>query len=159
MRKLRPQRFFLCFSFILFTVAAYPLTLEGRLPGDYFREDNPPRFGAVMSFVSRLESTILLHVISEKPEFTIAKQLGRIARGLKIRPEELEKTRLIEGELRWLQYTFHKKKGGGFVYITRRENRFIYLVIFNMQYEALSRDLPHIDRYIQQLQIKETNDE
>lgn len=145
--------------FLFFTVAASALTLEGRLPGEYFREDNPPRFGAVMSFVSRVESTILLHVRSEKPEFTIAKQLGRIAHGLKIKPAELEKTRLIEGEMRWLQYTFRKKSGGGYVYITRQGNRFIYLLIFNMQYEALPRDLPHIDRYIQQLQIKETNDE
>lgn len=135
------------------------MTLEGRLPGEYFREDNPPRFGAIMSFTSRVDSSILLHVRSEKPEFTIAKQLARIARGLKIKPAELEKTRLIEGEMRWLQYTFRKKSGGGFVYITRQENRYIYLVIFNMRYEALPRDLPHIDRYIQQLQIKETNDE
>lgn len=129
------------------------------MPGEYFREDNPPRFGAVMSFVSRVESTILLHVRSEKPEFTIAKQLGRIARGLKIKPEELQKTRLIEGEMRWLQYTFRKKSGGGYVYITRQQNRFIYLIIFNMQYDALPRDIPHIDRYIQQLQIKETDNE
>lgn len=129
------------------------------MPGEYFREDNPPRFGAVMSFVSRVESTILLHVRSEKPEFTIAKQLGRIARGLKIKPEELQKTRLIEGEMRWLQYTFRKKSGGGYVYITRQQNRFIYLIIFNLQYDALPRDIPHIDRYIQQLQIKETDNE
>lgn len=129
------------------------------MPGEYFREDNPPRFGAVMSFVSRVESTILLHVRNEKPEFTIAKQLGRIARGLKIKPEELQKTRLIEGEMRWLQYTFRKKSGGGYVYITRQQNRFIYLIIFNMQYDALPRDIPHIDRYIQQLQIKETDNE
>lgn len=145
--------------FLFFTVAASALTLEGRLPGEYFREDNPPRFGAVMSFVSRVESTILLHVRSEKPEFTIAKQLGRIARGLKIKPEELQKTRLIEGEMRWLQYTFRKKSGGGYVYITRQQNRFIYLIIFNLQYDALPRDIPHIDRYIQQLQIKETDNE
>lgn len=129
------------------------------MPGEYFREDNPPRFGAVMSFVSRVESTILLHVRNEKPEFTIAKQLGRIARGLKIKPEELQKTRLIEGEMRWLQYTFRKKSGGGYVYITRQQNRFIYLIIFNLQYDALPRDIPHIDRYIQQLQIKETDNE
>ena len=112
-----------------------------------------------MSFVSRVDSVIIVQAKVERPETTIAMQLERIARGFKVKPAALEKTRLIEGTMRWLQYTFKKKEGGGFIYITRRENRFIYLVIFNLQYDALSRDLPYIDRYIQELDLKETKDE
>jgi hypothetical protein len=152
------------FSFILFIVLVSgtricALTLEGRLPGEHFREDNPPRFGAVMSFVSKADSVVVLHVKTEKKDFTIARQLARIAHGFKVKSGALEKIGLVEGNLRWLEYTFHKKDGGGFVYITRIENRFIYLVVFNLRYDTLSRDLPYIDRYIKQLQFKESTDE
>jgi hypothetical protein len=148
-----------CIAVCISLVPLFPLTLEGRLPGEHFREDNPPRFGAVMSFVSQSDSVVVLHTKAEKPEFTIAKQLARIAQGFKIKPGALEKVGLVEGNLRWLEYTFRKKSGGGILYITRQQNRFIYLVIFNLQYEVLNRDLPYINRYIKQLQLKETNDE
>ncbi len=112
-----------------------------------------------MSFVSKIDSVVVVHAKIEKPDYTVAKQLEKIAKGFKIKPSALEKVSLIEGTMRWLQYKFRKKEAGGFVYITRQENRFIYLVIFNLRYETLSRDLPYIDRYIKQLQLKETQDE
>jgi hypothetical protein len=123
------------------------------LPGEHFREDNPPRFGALMSFVSSADSIIVLHLKAIKNNYTIAHELKKIATGFKIKPAAMEKIGLVEGNMRWLQYTFHKQSGGGFVYITRREDWIVYLVIFNLKYDTLSRDLPYIDRYVKQLQI------
>ncbi len=130
------------------------ITLEGRLPGEFFREDNPPRFGAVMSFHSNGDSLVVLHTVNKGTQYTVAQQLAKIARGFKLPSKALEKMGIIEGNLRWLQYSFKKKSGGGFVYITRSRETIIYLVIFNLQYSALARDLPYIDRYLKQLQIQ-----
>lgn len=145
--------------FIYLVCCSFPLTavtIEGRLPGEHFREDNPPRFGALMSFVSSSDSIIVLHLKAVKPGYKIAEELKKISSGFKIRPSMLEKLGLIEGTMRWLQYTFHKKNGGGFVYITRHHDWIAYLVIFNLNYETLSNDLPFVDRYIKQLQINES---
>jgi hypothetical protein len=142
----------ICFILI---AALDAVTLEGRLPGEFFREDNPPRYGTQMSFVSRRGATVLLHAITVSPEFTVAKQLEKIAHGFRVKAGALKKTALIEGSLRWLQYAFHKKKGGGFVYITRRENLIIYVVLFNLDYDALSGDLPYINRYVKELRVSE----
>lgn len=133
------------------------MTLEGRLPGERFLEDNPPRFGAVMSFVSRSHSLVLVDARVEKPNYIIAKLLNKIARSFKINRKELKKVTLVEGEMRWLQYTFRKGAGGGFFYVTRQENVFVYVLIYNFSYDALANDMPFVDRYIQELQL--VNDE
>ncbi len=130
------------------------IEIEGRLPGSQFREDNPPRFGAVMSFVSRADSIVVLHVIVNKPSLTIADQLKKIAKGFKVSPSALAKLQLVDGNNRWLQYSFRKKNGGGFIYITRINDDIVYLVIFNLLFDALANDLPYVDRYIQQLSLK-----
>jgi hypothetical protein len=144
------------FWFSLFLLPAHllPVTLEGRLPGEFFREDNPPRFGAVMSFHSSSDSLVVLHAVNNGEKFTVAQQLTKIAKGFKVPAKSLEKLGMIEGSLRWLQYAFHKKDGGGFIYITRSENTIIYLVIFNLKYDALARDLPYIDRYVKMLHVQ-----
>lgn len=131
------------------------LTLEGRLPGEFFREDNPPRFGAVMSLHSQADSLVVLHTVTHGEDYTVAQQLAKIAKGFKLAPKALQKTGIIEGNLRWLQYSFRKKNGGGFVYITRWHDTIVYLVIFNLQYDALARDLPYIDRYVKILLVRD----
>jgi hypothetical protein len=139
----------------IYLVAA-PLTaivVEGRLPGEHFREDNPPRFGALMSFTSSADSVVFLHGREVAPHYTIAQELRRITKGLKLPHTSLEKIGMLEGETRWLQYTFRKGEGGGFLYVTRRENWILYLLVFNLQYERLSRDLPYLHRYLRQLKI------
>lgn len=141
---------FLCFT----SLPLAAIEISGRLPGSQFREDNPPRFGAVMSLVSRVDSVVVLHAVVNKPQLTIAEQLKRIAKGFKVPVKALTKLDMVEGTHRWLQYSFHKKDGGGFVYITRVENDIVYLVIFNLRFDALSNDLPYIDRYIQQLGLQ-----
>lgn len=108
-----------------------------------------------MSFVSSGDSIIVLHLKVVKPEYTIAQELKKIAAGFKIKPAAIEKLGLIEGSTRWLQYTFHKKAGGGFLYITRHQDWIAYIVIFNLRYDTLSHDLPYIERYIRQLQISD----
>lgn len=146
-----------CAAILFFALAFFSseaITLEGRLPGDFFREDNPPRFGAVMSFHSHADSLVVLHTVNKGSDFTVAQQLEKIARGFKLPAKALEKMGVIEGNLRWLQYSFRKKAGGGFIYITRSHETIIYLVIFNLKYDALARDLPYIDRYIKQLQVQ-----
>lgn len=138
------------------TLTPWPLpalTIEGRLPGELFREDNPPRFGAVMSFHSTGDSLVVLHTVNNGPNFSVAQQLAKIAKGFKLSTKALEKIGILEGNLRWLQYTFRKKSGGGFVYITRSKDTIIYLVVFNLHYDALSRDLPYVDRYLKTLRI------
>lgn len=132
---------------------SHALVVEGRLPGERFREDNPPRFGALMSFTSLADSAVFLHGREVRPDYTIAQELKRIAKSLKLPTAALERAGLVEGEVRWLQYTFRKKDGGGFLYITRRDNWIFYLVIFNLRYERLSADLPDIERYLQKLRI------
>lgn len=134
---------------------AAALVVEGRLPGDQFREDNPPRYGALMSFTSKADSAILLHGREVKTRYTIAQELRRIARSLKIPFSSLDKLDLLDGETRWLQYTFRKGEGGGFLYITRRDNWIVYLLVFNLRYEHLSRELPYVDRYLRQLKISD----
>lgn len=131
-----------------------PVEIQGRLPGNQFREDNPPRYGAVMSFVSRADSVVVLHAIVNAPSLTIANQLNKIAKGFKIKPEAVVKLQLIDGTHRWLQYSFRKKQGGGFIYITRIDDDTVYLVVFNLRFDALSSDLPYLDRYVQQLSLK-----
>lgn len=131
------------------------VTIEGRLPGEFFREDNPARFGALMSFVSTSDSIVVLHLKAVNPRYAIAQELRKISASFKVKFSALEKIGLIEGNMRWLQYSFHKKDGGGFVYITRYQDWIAYLVIFNLRYETLSHDLPYIDRYIRQLTIKD----
>lgn len=138
---------------IAFPDARPAITVEGRLPGEYFREDNPPRFGALMSFISTADSAVFLHGRAVTEDFTIAQELRRIMKGFKVPYQNLEKIGLLEGETRWLQYTFRKKSGGGFLYITRRDNWILYLVIFNLKYNRLSRELPFVDRYLRQLKI------
>ncbi len=140
------------------TLLAAPLAaivVEGRLPGELFTEDNPPRFGALMSFTSRADSAVLLHAREVAPDYTIAQELKRIAKSLKVKRQSLEKLGLVEGEIRWLQYTFRKGDGGGFLYVTRRENWILYLLVFNLKYERLSHELPYVDRYLRQLKISE----
>lgn len=138
-------------ALLCLSVQLSAIEITGRLPGSQFREDNPPRFGAVMSLVSRVDSVVVLHAVVNKPRLTIADQLKQIAKGFKLPVKALTKLDMIEGTHRWLQYSFRKKNGGGFVYITRVENDFIYLVIFNLSFDALANDLPYIDRYVQQL--------
>jgi len=145
-------------ALLSFSASLSAIEITGRLPGNQFREDNPPRFGAVMSLVSRVDSLVVLHAVVNKPEITIADQLKRIAKGFRLPVKALQKLDMIEGTHRWLQYSFHKKEGGGFVYITRIENDIIYLVIYNLRFEALSNDLPYIDRYIQQLGLNKETD-
>lgn len=142
-------------ALLLFAIFA-PLPaieLQGRLPGEQFREDNPPRYGAVMSFVSAADSVVMLHAKDAAANFAIADQLKRIAKGFKVPATALEKLGLVEGNTRWLQYSFRKQRGGGYIYITRKDQWIVYLVIFNLRYETLSIDLPYIDRYIRQLVI------
>lgn len=141
-------------ALLCLSVQLSAIEITGRLPGSQFREDNPPRFGAVMSLVSRVDSVVVLHAVVNKPRLTIADQLKQIAKGFKLPVKALTKLDMIEGTHRWLQYSFRKKNGGGFVYITRVENDFIYLVIFNLSFDALANDLPYIDRYVQQLGLK-----
>lgn len=141
-------------ALLCLSVQLSAIEITGRLPGSQFREDNPPRFGAVMSLVSRVDSVVVLHAVVNKPRLTIANQLKQIAKGFKLPVKALTKLDMIEGTHRWLQYSFRKKNGGGFVYITRVENDFIYLVIFNLSFDALANDLPYIDRYVQQLGLK-----
>jgi hypothetical protein len=139
----------------------HPLTaveIEGRLPGSQFREDNPPRYGAVMSFVSRADSVVLLHAVVNTPSLSIANQLKKIAKGFKIKPSAVVKIQLIDGTHRWLQYSFRKQNGGGFIYITRIDDDIVYLVVFNLLFDALANDLPYLDRYIQQLSLKSSSD-
>ena len=138
---------------LLLAAPAAAIVVEGRLPGDQFREDNPPRFGALMSFTSNADSAVLLHGREVAPAYTIAQELKRITKGLKVPHASLQKLDMLEGETRWLQYTFRKGKGGGFLYVTRRENWILYLLVFNLRYERLSRELPYIDRYLRQLKI------
>lgn len=145
----------LILSFALVAAPAAALVVEGRLPGDQFREDNPPRYGALMSFTSKADSAILLHGREVKTRYTIAQELRRIARSLKIPFSSLDKLDLLDGETRWLQYTFRKGEGGGFLYITRRDNWIVYLLVFNLRYEHLSRELPYVDRYLRQLKISD----
>lgn len=145
----------LILSFALVAGPAAALVVEGRLPGDQFREDNPPRYGALMSFTSKADSAILLHGREVKTRYTIAQELRRIARSLKIPFSSLDKLDLLDGETRWLQYTFRKGEGGGFLYITRRDNWIVYLLVFNLRYEHLSRELPYVDRYLRQLKISD----
>jgi hypothetical protein len=149
-----PERLFAAF-FVLAT-ALPAIEISGRLPGSQFREDNPPRFGAVMSLVSRVDSVVVLHAVINQPGNTIAAQLKQIAKGFKISPKALTKLDMVEGAHRWLQYSFHKKQGGGFIYITRTGDTIVYLVIFNLRFDALSIDLPYIDRYIQQLTLADS---
>jgi len=142
------------FAFFFIALPTFALEIEGRLPGEFFREDNPARFGAQMSLVSTNDSVVLLHAIAVKPSFTIAEQLKKIARGFKIPPSTLKKQDLIEGNFRWLQYSFTKKNStGGFVYITRHENWIVYLVIFNIHADRIASDLPYIERYVKQLNL------
>lgn len=144
---------------LCFLVSAAPglaaITVEGRLPGEFFREDNPPRFGAVMSLHSNADSLVVLHTVNHGANYTVSQQLAKIAKGFKLPPKALTKTGIIEGNLRWLQYSFRKKAGGGFVYITRSQDTIIYLVIFNLHYDALARDLPFIDRYVKLLLVRD----
>jgi len=141
-------------ALVCLSIQLSAIEITGRLPGSQFREDNPPRFGAVMSLVSRVDSVVVLHAVVNKPRLTIADQLKHIAKGFKLPVKALTKLDMVEGTHRWLQYSFRKKNGGGFVYITRVENDFVYLVIFNLSFGALANDLPYIDRYIQQLGLK-----
>ena len=108
-----------------------------------------------MSFHSTGDSLVVLHTVNNGASFTVAQQLAKIARGFKLPVKALEKIGMLEGNLRWLQYSFRKKGGGGFVYITRSQDTIIYLVIFNLHYDALSRDLPYIDRYLKILQVRD----
>lgn len=134
---------------------SHALVIEGRLPGERFREDNPPRFGALMSFTSLADSAVFLHGREVRPDYTIAQELKRIAKSLKLSTSAIERAGFVEGETRWLQYTFRKKDSGGFLYITRRDNWIFYLIIFNVRYARLSADLPEIERYLRQLRITE----
>lgn len=153
-----PDRLILKTAFVCVSLLPLSaLTLEGRLPGEYFREDNPARFGALMSFHSYSDSIVVLHTVNKGARYTIAQQLEKIARGFKVPVKSLEKIGLIEGPMRWLQYSFHKKGGGGFVYITRTENTILYLVIFNLHFEALARDLPYVDRYLKNLRVSDVD--
>ncbi len=144
----------LLFALLFLLGPIQSLTLEGRLPGEYFREDNPPRFGAVMSFHSTSDSLVMLHTVNKGSDYTVAEQLTKIAKGFKLPAKALQKMGVIEGNLRWLQYSFRKKDGGGFVYITRSHDSIVYLVIYNLQYDALARDLPYIDRDLKLLQVQ-----
>lgn len=139
----------------IFLIAApvAAIVVEGRLPGDQFREDNPPRFGALMSFTSSADSAVFLHGREVAPHYTIAQELRRITKSLKVPHKSLERLGMLEGETRWLQYTFRKGEGGGFLYVTRLENWIIYLLVFNLKYDRLSRELPFLDRYLRQLKI------
>lgn len=148
---LRKIKLILGLCLIAAPVAA--IVVEGRLPGDQFREDNPPRFGALMSFTSGADSAVLLHGREVAPHYTIAQELRRITKSLRVPHPSLRRLGMLEGETRWLQYTFRKGEGGGFLYVTRRENWILYLLIFNLKYDHLSRELPFIDRYLQQLKI------
>lgn len=152
--RLLKTNLLLCLSLLVAPVAA--IVVEGRLPGEYFREDNPPRFGALMSFTSSADSAILLHGREVAPTYTIAQELKRITKSLKVPRPSLEKLGMLEGETRWLQYTFRKGEGGGFLYVTRRENWILYLLVFNLRYDRLSRELPYVDRYLRQLKITGT---
>ncbi|MBV6492577.1 MAG: hypothetical protein LDLANPLL_00572 [Turneriella sp.] len=107
-----------------------------------------------MSFVSRAHSIVLVNAQHEKKDYTIAKLLNKIAKSLKIKRKNLEKLSFVDGNMRWLQYTYRKKAGGGFLYITRHEDVFVYVLIFNFNYSALANDLPFIERYIQELSIE-----
>lgn len=142
-------------SYALSLHSASGLTLEGRLPGEFFREDNPPRFGALISFNSTSNSVVVLHAVNHGPDYSVAAQLAKIAKGFKVPQKTLTKIGAIEGHERWLQYTFRKQKGGGVIYVTRSRDTIIYLVIFNLKYDALSHDLPYIDRYLKILQVRE----
>jgi hypothetical protein len=142
-------------SLLLTQLAALPpITLSGRLPGEHFKEDNPPRYGAITSLVSTSDSVVMLHAQPAAVDFTIADQIKKILRAFKIQQNNLEKLSIIEGEMRWLEYTFRKANGGGFLYITREGNWIIYLLVFNLSYDALFNDLPHILRYVRLLSTK-----
>ena len=145
----------LCCITLLLTRAPAALTLEGRLPGDQFKEDNPPRFGALMSFQSRSNAMVALHAVNRGADYAIAQQLARIERGFKLPAGALKKTDRLDGALRWLQYEFLKKPGKGIVYITRSGNTILYLLIYNAKPGALAYDLPYIERYLRVLQVKE----
>lgn len=106
-----------------------------------------------MSFTSSADSAVFLHGREVAPQYTIAQELRRITRSLKVPHTSLEKLGILEGETRWLQYTFRKGEGGGFLYVTRRENWILYLLVFNLKYDRLSRELPYLDRYLRQLKI------
>lgn len=112
-----------------------------------------------MSFTSNADSAVLLHGREVAPTYTIAQELKRITKGLKVPHAALQKLGMLEGETRWLQYTFRKGKGGGggggFLYVTRKENWILYLLVFNLKYERLSRELPYIHRYLRQLKISD----
>lgn len=140
---------------LLLAAPAAAIVVEGRLPGDMFKEDNPPRFGALMSFTSTADSAVLLHGREVAPAYTIAQELKRITKSLKVPHASLQKLDMLEGETRWLQYTFRKGDGGGFLYVTRQANWILYLLVFNLRYERLSRELPYIDRYLRQLKISD----
>jgi hypothetical protein len=150
---LQKIKLFLGISLIAAPLAA--IVVEGRLPGEHFREDNPPRFGALMSFTSSADSAVLLHGREVAPHYTIAQELRRITKSLKVPHASLEKIGMLEGETRWLQYTFRKGEGGGFLYVTRRENWILYLLVFNLKYDRLSRELPYLNRYLRQLKIND----
>lgn len=136
---------------ILFTAPLAGITITGRLPGNRFKEDNPPRFGATMSFLSKADSVVWLQVRHVQPNDSIADELKRIAKGLKLKNHALIKLGLVEGTNRWLQYSFKKARGGGFIFITRKDNWIIYLVIFNLNGSTLSVDMPYIERYVKEL--------
>ena len=70
-------------ALLCLSVQVSAVEITGRLPGSQFREDNPPRFGAVMSLVSRVDSVVVLHAVVNKPRLTIADQLTHIAKGFK----------------------------------------------------------------------------
>ncbi|GAB4422962.1 MAG: hypothetical protein OHK0011_02530 [Turneriella sp.] len=147
------QKIKLLLSILLIAGPVAALVVESRLPGEHFREDNPPRFGALMSFTSSAASAVFLHGREVAPQYTIAQELRRITKSLKVPHASLQKIGMLEGETRWLQYTFRKGEGGGFLYVTRRENWILYLLVFNLKYDRLSRELPYVDRYLRQLKI------
>jgi hypothetical protein len=39
--------------------------------------------------------------------------------------------------------------------VTRRENWILYLLVFNLKYDRLSRELPYLNRYLRQLKIND----
>lgn len=151
---MQKNRIFLWLYFAIPPLAA--IVVEGRLPGDRFKEDNPPRFGALMSFTSSADSAVLLHGRLVAADHTIAKELKRITTSLKVPHRTLEKIGILDGETRWLQYSFRKGEGGGFLYVTRRQNWIVYLLVFNLRFDRVALELPYIERYLKQLKIRDT---
>ncbi|MCX7633577.1 MAG: hypothetical protein N2Z22_09630 [Turneriella sp.] len=137
--------------FAIFPLVA--ITVEGRLPGEFFDEDNPPRFGSIMSFSSRSGSTLLLYTRKVQPEYTIAAELQRLRKSMKFKT--FSKDGILEGEIRWLRYAYLKEEGAGWIFITRRDNWLVYLIVFNPHREFLAAELPWIERYLRQLKIQQ----